>query len=66
MAYLKPATLTCPQCDFRSEVSWVIGVGPNSAPDKAPYRKLHKTGAFLRASEKSDTLTCPKCGGTVP
>ena len=65
MAYLKPQKLTCAKCDFRSEIMWVIGVGPNSKPGVKPSRKLHKTGAFLRDRENSNMLRCPECGEAV-
>ena len=65
MAYLQPQTLTCSQCDFRSEITWVVGVGPNSKPGDVPYRHVHKPGDFLRDDNARDTLICPKCGGTA-
>ncbi|MGH1577301.1 hypothetical protein [Planktotalea sp.] len=65
MAYLKPQTLTCPDCGLSAEVKWVIGVGPTSKPGQTPSRRLHHIKPFIRDADHANTLICPDCGAIV-
>jgi hypothetical protein len=71
MAYLDPQNLTCPGCGQRGEITWVVGIGPQTRPGQGPsYRRLHKPGPWR--DEVSATgpfwagrLICPTCEATV-
>jgi len=69
MAYLKPTTLTCPECDFTDEIRVVVGVGPNSEKGDTPYRRSQNAGGFVKGTNEGGspdgTLRCPNDGTVV-
>ena len=69
MAYLKPTSLTCPDCDFSDEIRIVVGVGPRSEEGDTPYRRYQSSGAFVKGTHEDGsadgTLRCPNDGTIV-
>jgi hypothetical protein len=69
MAYLKPTSLTCPECDFTDEIRVVVGVGPSSAKGDTPYRRSQNAGGFVKGTRedgtRDGTLRCPNDGTVV-
>ncbi len=71
MAYLDPETLTCPQCEKRAELVWVVGVGPNTKPGEGPdYVDILESGPWLietvsTSKEWYGVIKCPDCGAVV-
>ncbi|GLQ34521.1 hypothetical protein GCM10007939_08040 [Amylibacter marinus] len=57
MAYLKPASLTCPQCGLSGDVQFVVHLGPHSKPDDGPARRsIRRAGPYQK---RGQTLICP-------
>ncbi|WP_368185157.1 hypothetical protein [Aestuariibius sp. HNIBRBA575] len=63
MAYLKPQTLTCPDCGQTAAIKWIIGVGPGSSGSKPGYISA-KVGAEwqIEKRDKGVAILCSNCG----
>nr|WP_325249623.1 hypothetical protein [Amylibacter sp.] len=58
MAYLDPKTLRCPKCDYQTDVTIVVGVGPHSKSGDTPYKRHQRNTSGV----EGDTITCPNDG----
>ena len=63
MAYLTPATLTCPNCGHAGPLTWVTGV-PLKREDKGSkgYVAVQHKGDWRVDETETDTIvSCPEC-----
>ncbi len=58
MAYLKPEILTCPNCDYTTEIEVVVGVGPHSQKGDIPYQAHNRRETDV----DGPNITCPNAG----
>lgn len=71
MAWRDPETLTCPECGKRGDIVWLIGEGPNTAPDEGPaYTDILEPGLWQVETHETrprwrGRITCPDCSCVV-